>query len=111
MKLKDVAERSKLDISTVSRVCNSKYVQTSFGFYPLRFFFGDGYTTDEGEEFSIREIKQILQECIDNENKEQPYNDDELADILNEKGYPIARRTVSKYRLQLNIPVARLRRK
>ena len=111
MILKDVAQRSKLDISTVSRVCNSKYVQTNYGIYSLRFFFGDGYTTDEGEEFSIREIKRILQECIDNENKEQPYNDDELSDILNEKGYPIARRTVAKYRLQLNIPVARLRRK
>ena len=111
MILKDVAQRSKLDISTVSRVCNSKYVQTNYGIYSLRFFFGDRYTTDEGEEFSIREIKRILQECIDNENKEQPYNDDELSDILNEKGYPIARRTVAKYRLQLNIPVARLRRK
>lgn len=111
MKLKDVAERSKLDISTVSRVSNSKYVQTNFGLYPLRFFFGDGYTTDEGEEFSVREIKRILQECINSENKQQPYNDDELAEKLKEKGYPIARRTVSKYRLQLNIPVARLRRK
>lgn len=111
MILKDVAQRSGLDISTVSRVCNSKYVQTNYGIYPLRFFFSDGYTTEEGEEFSIREIKRILQECIDNENKEQPYNDDELADILNEKGYPIARRTIAKYRLQLNIPVARLRRK
>ena len=111
MILKDVAQRSGLDISTVSRVCNSKYVQTNYGIYPLRFFFSDGYTTEEGEEYSIRDIKRILQECIDNENKEQPYNDDELADILNEKGYPIARRTVAKYRSQLNIPVARLRRK
>lgn len=110
MILKDVAERSKLDISTVSRVSNSKYVQTNFGVYPLRFFFGDGYTADNGEEYSIREIKRILKDCVDNENKEQPYNDDELADILNEKGYHIARRTVAKYRLQLNIPVARLRR-
>ena len=110
MILKDVAERSKLDISTVSRVSNSKYVQTNFGIYPLKYFFSDGYTTDEGEELSIREIKRILQECVDNEDKSKPYNDDELAEILKEKGYPIARRTVSKYRLQLNIPIARLRR-
>lgn len=110
MILKDVAERSKLDISTVSRVSNSKYVQTDYGVYPLRFFFGDGYTTDDGEEYSIREMKRILKDCVEHENKEQPYNDDELADILNEKGYPIARRTVAKYRQQLNIPVARLRR-
>lgn len=110
MILKDVAERSKLDISTVSRVSNSKYVQTNYGIFPLRFFFGDGYTTDSGEEYSIREMKRILKDCVDHENKEQPYNDDELADILNEKGYPIARRTIAKYRQQLNIPVARLRR-
>lgn len=110
MILKDVAERSKLDISTVSRVSNSKYVQTNFGIYPLRYFFSDGYTTDEGEELSIREIKRILQECVDNEDKSKPYNDDELAEILKKKGYPIARRTVSKYRQQLNIPIARLRR-
>lgn len=110
MILKDVAERSKLDISTVSRVSNSKYVQTNYGIFPLRFFFVDGYTTENGEEYSIREIKRILKDCVDHENKEQPYNDDELADILNEKGYPIARRTVAKYRQQLNIPIARLRR-
>ena len=110
MILKDVAERCKLDISTVSRVSNSKYVQTNYGVYPLRFFFDDGYTTESGEEYSIREIKRILKDCVDHENKEQPYNDDELADILNEKGYSIARRTVAKYRQQLNIPVARLRR-
>ena len=110
MILKDVAERCKLDISTVSRVSNSKYVQTNYGVYPLRFFFDDGYTTESGEEYSIREIKHILKDCVDHENKEQPYNDDELADILNEKGYSIARRTVAKYRQQLNIPVARLRR-
>ena len=110
MILKDVAERCKLDISTVSRVSSSKYVQTNYGVYPLRFFFDDGYTTESGEEYSIREIKRILKDCVDHENKEQPYNDDELADILNEKGYSIARRTVAKYRQQLNIPVARLRR-
>ena len=110
MILKDVAERSGLDISTVSRVSNSKYVQTNFGIYSLKFFFNDGYTTENGEELSIREIKRILKECVNNENKEKPYTDDELAEILKAKGYPIARRTVAKYRLQLNIPVARLRR-
>lgn len=110
MILKDVAERAKLDISTVSRVSNSKYVQTNFGIYPLKFFFNDGYTTESGEELSVREIKRILKECVDNENKEKPYTDDELADMLKAKGYPIARRTVAKYRQQLNIPVARLRR-
>ena len=97
-------------MSTVSRVSNSKYVQTNFGIFPLRFFFSDGYTTEEGEELSVREIKPLLKECTDHENKENPYNDDELADILKEKGYPIARRTVAKYRQQLNIPTARLRR-
>ena len=110
MILKDVAEKTKLDVSTISRVSNSKYVQTNYGIYPLRFFFSDGYTTEEGEELSIREIKQLLKECVEHENKENPYNDDELADILREKGYPIARRTVAKYRQQLNIPTARLRR-
>ena len=110
MILKDVAEKAKLDVSTISRVSNSKYVQTNFGIFPLRFFFSDGYTTEEGEELSVREIKQLLKECIEHENKENPYNDDELADILREKGYPIARRTVAKYRQQLNIPTARLRR-
>ena len=110
MILKDVAERAKLDISTVSRVSNSKYVQTNFGIFPLKFFFSDGYTTESGEELSVREIKRILKELVDNESKEKPLTDDELADALKEKGYPIARRTVAKYRTQLNIPVARLRR-
>lgn len=110
MILKDVAERTGLDISTISRVSNSKYVQTNYGIYPLKFFFSDGYTTEDGEEMSVREIRKILKECIDNENKKKPLTDDELADILKEKGYPIARRTVAKYRQQLNIPVARLRK-
>lgn len=110
MILKDVAERAGLDISTVSRVSNSKYVQTNYGIYSLKFFFSDGYTTESGEELSVREIKRILKECVDGENKGKPYTDDELADMLKEKGYPIARRTVAKYRQQLNIPVARLRR-
>ena len=110
MILKDVAERAKLDVSTVSRVSNSKDVQTNFGIYPLKFFFSDGYTTESGEELSVREIKRILKECVDGENKERPYTDDELAEMLKEKGYPIARRTVAKYRQQLHIPIARLRR-
>ena len=110
MILKDVAERTGLDISTISRVSNSKYVQTNFGIYPLKFFFSDGYVTEDGEEMSVREIRKILKECIDNEDKKKPLTDDELADILKEKGYPIARRTVAKYRQQLNIPVARLRK-
>ena len=84
--------------------------QTNYGIFPLRFFFSDGYTTEEGEELSIREIKQLLKEAVDHENKENPYNDDELADILREKGYPIARRTIAKYRQQLHIPTARMRR-
>lgn len=110
MILKDVAERTGLDISTISRVSNSKYAQTNYGIYPLKYFFNDGYTTEDGEEMSVREIRKILKECIDSEDKKKPLTDDELADILKEKGYPIARRTVAKYRQQLNIPVARLRR-
>lgn len=110
MILKDVAERTGLDISTISRVSNSKYVQTNYGVYSLKFFFNDGYTTEDGEELSVREIKKILKECIDGENKKKPLTDEELTEILKEKGYPIARRTVAKYRQQLNIPVARLRK-
>lgn len=110
MILKDVAERTGLDISTISRVSNSKYVQTNYGIYSLKFFFSDGYVTKDGEELSVREIKRILRECIDAEDKSKPLTDDELADILKQKGYPIARRTVAKYRMQLNIPVARLRK-
>lgn len=110
MILKDVAERTGLDISTISRVSNSKYVQTNYGIYSLKFFFSDGYTTEDGEELSVREIRKILKECIDKEDKSAPLTDDELTGILKEKGYPIARRTVAKYRQQLNIPVARLRK-
>lgn len=110
MILKDVADRTGLDISTISRVSNSKYVQTNYGIYPLRYFFSDGYTTEAGEELSVRKIRNTLKECIDNEDKNKPLTDDELAGILKEKGYPIARRTVAKYREQLNIPVARLRK-
>lgn len=110
MILKDVAERTGLDISTISRVSNSKYVQTNFGIYPLKYFFSDGYVTEDGEEMSVREIRKILKECIDSEDKKKPLTDDELAEILKGKGYPIARRTVAKYRQQMNIPVARLRK-
>jgi RNA polymerase sigma-54 factor len=110
MILKDVAEMTGLDISTVSRVANSKFVQTHFGIFPLKFFFSEGLQTDSGEEVSTREIKRILQDCIENEQKRRPLTDESLTDILQEKGYKIARRTVAKYREQLNIPVARLRR-
>ena len=110
MILKDVAEMTGLDISTISRVANSKYIQTHFGIFPLKFFFSEGLQTDSGEEVSTREIKRILQDCIDNEVKRRPLTDEKLTDILQEKGYLIARRTVAKYREQLNIPVARLRK-
>ncbi len=110
MILKDVAEMTGLDISTVSRVANSKYIQTHFGIFPLKFFFSEGLQTDSGEEVSTREIKRILQDCIDNEQKRRPLTDERLTEILQEKGYQIARRTVAKYREQLNIPVARLRK-
>jgi len=110
MILKDVAERTGLDISTISRVSNSKYAQTNYGIYSLKFFFSDAYVREDGEEMSVREIRKILKGCIDGEDKKKPLTDDELAEILKEKGYPIARRTVAKYRQQLNIPVARLRK-
>jgi RNA polymerase sigma-54 factor len=110
MILKDVAEYTGLDISTISRVNNSKYVQTDYGIYSLKYFFNDRYTTEDGEEKSVREIKNLLKECIDNENKKKPLTDDELVDVLKQKGHPIARRTIAKYRQQLNIPVARLRK-
>ncbi|MFO7828645.1 MAG: RNA polymerase factor sigma-54 [Bacteroidales bacterium] len=110
MILKDIAERTGLDISTISRVANSKYVQTHFGIFPLKYFFSEGLQTDSGEEVSSREIKSILKECIENEDKKKPLTDDKLTSILKEKGYRIARRTVAKYREQLNIPVARLRK-
>jgi RNA polymerase sigma-54 factor len=110
MILKDVAEMTGLDISTISRVANSKFIQTHFGIFPLKFFFSEGLQTDSGEEVSTREIKRILQDCIENEQKRKPLTDERLTEILQEKGYQIARRTVAKYREQLNIPVARLRR-
>lgn len=110
MILKDIAEIVNLDISTISRVANSKYVQTQFGTFPLKYFFSEALSTDSGEEVSTREVKQILQDIVDGENKRKPLTDEKLAEALNEKGYNIARRTIAKYREQLNIPVARLRK-
>ena len=110
MILKDIAEKIGLDISTVSRVANSKYVTTPFGTFLIKSFFSESLSTDSGEEVSTREVKKILQDCIENENKKKPITDDALASILKEKGYNIARRTVAKYREQLGIPVARLRK-
>lgn len=110
MRLKDIAEITGYDISTISRVSNSKYVQTNFGVYSLKYFFSESMQNDAGEEISSREIKAILKDCILKEDKKKPLTDDKLADILKEKGYIIARRTVAKYREQLNIPVARLRK-
>lgn len=110
MILKDIAEKTQLDVSTVSRVANSKYVQTEFGTYLLKYFFSESLTTDSGEEVSTKEVKSILIECIEQENKQKPLSDDELTELLQNKGYNIARRTVAKYREQLNMPVARLRK-
>ena len=110
MILKDVAERAGYDISTISRVSNSKYVQTNFGIYPLKFFFSESMQTDSGEEISTREVKKIMKEHIDSEDKRKPLTDEELTTILKEKGYVIALRTVAKYREQFDIPVARLRK-
>lgn len=109
MILKDISDITGYDVSTISRVSNSKYIQTEFGIFPVKYFFSESITNDSGEAVSTREIKKILQECIDNENKRKPMNDDMLAEVLRTKGYPIARRTVAKYREQLGIPVARLR--
>jgi RNA polymerase sigma-54 factor len=111
MILKDIAEKTNLDISTVSRVANSKFVQTEFGTYKLKFFFSESLQTDSGEEVSTREVKKILTNFISEESNSIPYSDEKLTEMLQEKGYNIARRTVAKYREQLNIPVARLRKK
>jgi RNA polymerase sigma-54 factor len=110
MILKDVAEKTGLDLSTISRVSNSKYVQTRWGTFPLKYFFSDGYVTESGEELSTREIKAALREIVEAEDKRKPMNDEALCDALKQKGYPIARRTVAKYREQLGIPIARLRK-
>ena len=110
MILKDVAERCGYDISTISRVSNSKYVQTNWGVYSLKYFFSESMMTDDGEEVSSIEIKYIIKTLLENEDKSQPLTDDALTDVLRQKGYDIARRTVAKYREQQNIPVARMRR-
>lgn len=110
MILKDIAEVTDLDISTISRVANSKFIQTEFGSYRLKYFFSESLSTDSGEEVSTREVKSILQDLIDSEDKRNPLSDDTLTEMLQEKGYNIARRTVAKYREVLNIPVARMRK-
>lgn len=110
MILKDIADAIEMDISTISRVASSKYVETDFGIFLLKEFFTEGIVTESGEEVSNREVKKILKEAIDSENKRKPLTDEALKIVLQEKGYKIARRTVAKYREQLNLPVARLRK-
>jgi RNA polymerase sigma-54 factor len=110
MILKDIADKVQMDISTISRVANSKSVQTEFGIFPLKYFFSEGIATESGEDVSSREVKQVLKELIEAENKKKPLSDDKLEKLLKEKGYQIARRTVAKYREQLGLPVARLRK-
>lgn len=110
MILKDVSDRTGMDISTISRVVNSKYVQTEFGTFKLKYFFSEAMQTDSGEEVSTREVKRMLSDLVGQEDKRSPLSDEKLTDLLNEKGYNIARRTVAKYREQLNLPVARLRK-
>jgi RNA polymerase sigma-54 factor len=110
MILKDIAERVNLDISTISRVVNGKYVQTHFGVFELKYFFSEGLETESGEEVSSREVKNAVQEIVDNEDKKKPLSDQAIAKLLKKQGYKVARRTVSKYREKLNIPVARLRK-
>ena len=110
MILRDVAEKTGLDPSTISRVSNSKYAQTRWGTFPLRHFFSDAYVTESGEELSTRQIKAALRDIIDAEDKRRPLSDDALKEELTRRGFPIARRTMAKYREQLGIPIARLRR-
>ena len=111
MILKDIAEEIDMDISTISRVANSKYVDTPYGTKLIKSFFSEGIKNSKGEEISTIEVKKILEEIIEEENKKIPFTDDQLTKILNEKGYPIARRTVAKYREMIGAPVARLRKK
>lgn len=110
MILKDIADRTGYDISTVSRVANSKYIETHFGIFPLKYFFSESIKNQAGEDVSTRELKKILQEIIDGENKQKPLTDDEIVDMMNDKGYNVARRTIAKYRDQLGIPKSRMRR-
>ena len=111
MILKDIAEEIDMDISTISRVANSKYVDTPYGTKLIKSFFSEGIKNSKGEEISTIEVKKILEEIIEDENKNSPFTDDQLTKILNEKGYPIARRTVAKYREMIGAPVARLRKR
>ncbi|MCA9730546.1 MAG: RNA polymerase factor sigma-54 [Deferribacteres bacterium] len=110
MILKDIADEINMDISTVSRVTNGKYVQTEYGVFELKYFFSEGIKTDSGEDVSNRRVKQLIKEIIDKEEKKKPLNDQKIADMLNEQGYTLARRTVAKYREQMDIPVSRLRK-
>jgi RNA polymerase sigma-54 factor len=110
MVLKDIAEVTGFDISTISRVANSKYIETPFGVFSLKSFFSEGMENKDGEEISTKEIKKVLRDCVDKEDKRAPLTDDQLVEALSEKGYKIARRTIAKYRDQLSIPSARLRR-
>lgn len=110
MILKDIADKTGYDISTVSRVANSKYIETHFGIFPLKYFFSESIKNQAGEDVSTRELKKILQEIIDGENKQKPLTDDEIVDMMNDKGYNVARRTIAKYRDQLGIPKSRMRR-
>jgi RNA polymerase sigma-54 factor len=109
--LKNIAEATNFDLSTISRVVSSKYVQTNFGMHPLRFFFSSSAQSENGEEVSIRVVKKLLVACVDREDKKFPYPDEELVEILKRKGFKIARRTVAKYRNQLGIPAARFRKR
>ena len=110
MVLKDLAGITGFDISTISRVVNSKYIETHFGIFPLKYFFSEGLENKDGEEVSTRELKKVLQECVENEDKHKPLTDDQLVSLMNEKGYKVARRTIAKYRDQLGIPKARMRK-
>ena len=110
MVLKDIAERTGFDISTISRVVNSKWIETHFGIFPLKYFFSEGLENSDGEEVSTREIKKVLKDLVDSEDKHNPLTDDELVEALSSKGYKVARRTIAKYRAQLDIPKARMRR-
>ena len=108
--LKDVSDRAGYDVSTISRTFANKYVQTEFGIFPMKFFFSDKIVNSDGAEISTREIKQKLREVVEQEDKTNPVTDDQLVEIMHQSGYPIARRTVAKYREQMGIPVARMRR-
>lgn len=110
MVLKDIAEKTGFDISTISRVVNSKYIETHFGIFPLKYFFSEGMENSEGEEVSTRELKKALQECVDSEDKHKPLTDEQLVVEMEKRGYKVARRTIAKYRGQLNIPLARWRK-